>query len=196
MSTVYSLTPSSLETLVSQIFTKTDAKIAEKLSGLAPNLKTELVVGEITDVESPDAGTIYIQKDSNEDPTGTMYMYVGEEFIKIGDTDFDVDLSAYVTTEALDTYKTTVTEALDGKADATTVATLQSTVSTLEDTALTEGEAAKNYIVSLLEDETVKTALTEALAGVFVKEEDVAEVSDEDITSAIDKATSTTEEVE
>ena len=219
MSTVYSLTPATLETLVSQIFSKTDDKITastvdflkatlvntlnetvtedqvptakavyDMLSSLSPKLDTKLVIGNIEDVENPETTTIYINKDSEDDPTGIIYLYSNDEWIKIGDT--DIDLSGYVTTEALEEYKTTVTEALESKANVSDLTALESQVETLSETALTEGETTKAYIITLLEDEDVKAALVGALADEFVKNSDVTDVTDEDITNAINKATS------
>lgn len=102
-----------LQLLVTQILTKVNSRIAARIvntisdesdanhvpSALAvlnfirtfsPNMKYQTVTGSIDTVTEPAATTIYLQRDSETDPTWVMYLPIDGEWVSIGDTSIDL----------------------------------------------------------------------------------------------------------
>lgn len=107
------ITPSMLQLLVTQILTKVNQRVAERivtevtetsdalhvpsaitvfnlLKAIEPGMKATTVTGSISSVSSPNTQTLYLQKDNADDPTWTIYLYVDGNFVAIGDTSVDL----------------------------------------------------------------------------------------------------------
>lgn len=119
------ITPEMLTNLVTQIFSKTNERIASyivtsitdsadnkhvpsalavlnMIKALKPTMECKTVIGKIEDVEtSPNTHTIYLQKDdATTDKTWTIYLYIENKFVAIGDS--NVDLVNYWSKNAAD----------------------------------------------------------------------------------------------
>lgn len=118
------ITTEMLQKMFTQIFTNVNTRIAQRIvstigdtsdndhvpsalavlnmfKALKPSMQCQTVTGDIESVvEEPDSQTIYLQKDSADDQTWTIYLYINEQFVAIGDS--NVDLVNYWSKNASD----------------------------------------------------------------------------------------------
>ena len=87
----FTITETGLVTLSSQIFSKVDGKIANAIKGVSPEIEFIPVVGSIDDVADPQAGKIYLQRDTEEDTTSTMYVYTADGWQGVGSSEVNMD---------------------------------------------------------------------------------------------------------
>lgn len=110
---VVAMTPEMLQLLVTQILGKVNERIAGRIvnvisdtsddkhvpSALAvfnflrtvtPGMSCQTVTGSMDSVTDPNSRIIYLQKDDETDQTWTMYLWVDDAWVSIGDTSIDL----------------------------------------------------------------------------------------------------------
>ena len=110
---VVAMTPEMLQLLVTQILGKVNERIAGRIvnvisdtsddkhvpSALAvfnflrtvtPGMSCQTVTGSMDSVTNPNSRIIYLQKDDEADQTWTMYLWVDDAWVSIGDTSIDL----------------------------------------------------------------------------------------------------------
>ena len=167
------------------------------------SFSTETVVGSIDSVASPDSSTMYFQKDSEEDTTWTMYIRVGEDWVSIGTT--EVDLSNVWTKDDVAAMRDAILDSTAGKAAVETLIDYANLLKKDDadavkeligyDTLATKTDiadlATKEEITDVLKkDDTLKGYLVTLLEDVFVKDENITTVSEDEIKSDVETASS------
>ncbi len=107
------MTPAMLQLIVTQILGKVNERIAGRivtsisdasddnhvpsalavfnfLRTLTPGMSCQTVVGSMDTITDPDPKIIYLQKDDEANPTWTMYLWVADAWVDIGDTSIDL----------------------------------------------------------------------------------------------------------
>lgn len=214
----FTITPELLELLVTQILGKVNERIASRivttvsessddnhvpsalavfncLRTLAPCMSCTTVVGSMDTITEPNSQIIYLQKDDESDPTWSMYLWVDNEWVVIGDT--SIDLVNYWSKSEAD-----ITELRQKMLDQTGIDIIKTALG--YDELFKDNSATKDIILGWIETAGIGniteagmgeiiTSVMEETDKVYVRQDQMTVITSDQIITAVNNAFTNTD---